>query len=121
MDKEAREDYPTFAYRMGENGEVIAKKFAHPDDIPENEGWVNSPAKISRIPEVEATKSVEDVPPIPPVAAPGTAEVEVGAGAPAAPDAPPVASEAASEAAPKAAPEAKATGNKLLRGKKAAK
>lgn len=36
----------TCRYRIDEHGGIVHKVFEHPDDIPGNEGWVDSPSKL---------------------------------------------------------------------------
>lgn len=124
MDKEIRADALTYMYRKDANGELEAKIFKHPDDIPTGEGWVNSPTRINDIPSVQdvdpiqAVDPIADVPPVPPVAAPGTPTPTDGTDAPEPVAEVPV---AAPEPAPAPAPAKAPTKNSLLSSGKTVK
>lgn len=54
MDKTERKSVPTAMYRYAEGGDPEMRIFDHPSDIPEKEGWVDSPAKV-KAPEPKKT------------------------------------------------------------------
>ncbi len=43
-------DQRTWRYRLGEDGDVVGQIFASPEDVPEGEGWQDSPAKCTEAP-----------------------------------------------------------------------
>lgn len=48
---------PIFMYRLGES-----KRFDNPESIPEGEGWVDSPAKVRPMPQIQPPVSISAAP-----------------------------------------------------------
>ena len=57
MEEEERRPEPTWMYRHGSEPQL----FQHPDDVPEGEGWEDSPAKCLA-PKAVAEKPVAEAP-----------------------------------------------------------
>ena len=47
-------DRPTWMYRLGAEGAVERHLFGHPDEVPEGEGWTESPAGLAPAGKPEA-------------------------------------------------------------------
>lgn len=43
-------DTCVYMYRRGQDGEIESHKFGHPNEIPEGEGWTDSPATMPDVP-----------------------------------------------------------------------
>lgn len=43
-----RKPEPTWMYRSGAFGKTESRCFDHPDDVPPDKGWVDSPARVQK-------------------------------------------------------------------------
>lgn len=53
-------DAPVFMYRLGES-----RKFANATCVPEGEGWVDSPAKVRPMPQIQPVEAVSGLEALP--------------------------------------------------------
>ena len=57
MTDTTKPDRRTFRYRLGE-----ARIFENPESVPEGEGWVDSPAKVRPMPQIQPVEAVSASP-----------------------------------------------------------
>ena len=57
---QANLEAPVFMYRLGES-----RKFANATCVPEGEGWVDSPAKVRPMPQIQPVEAVSVSPVVP--------------------------------------------------------
>lgn len=55
-----RPSLPTWRYRASKDSEFEKRLFDHPDDVPDGEGWVDSPANIGSAPPAPARLEAEE-------------------------------------------------------------
>ena len=63
MEAEPREPQPTWMYKIGAFGRPESRLFDHPDDVPQDQGWVDTPAKLSARPKAEPASAKRQTPP----------------------------------------------------------